>query len=108
VYLWKSAEAAEPMLLSRAKFVNFWITIVSSCANLRYPDRSTASPHHMIVDNGLKSTETVTKLVDNLVQIFVRLALLADFVDGVQDGCMVLAPEFPADLRQRRQGQLFG
>lgn len=44
--------------------------------------------------------ESLRKLVEQPVQILVRLPLLIDLADGVHDGGMVLAAKLPADLRQ--------
>src|SRR5712692_8055379 len=50
--------------------------------------------------------EGVQQLVDGAVQVFVSAAQGIDFVDGVQDGGVVLPAELPADFRQRRGGEL--
>src|SRR6266852_7719 len=49
----------------------------------------------------------VEQLIEGAVQVLVAAPQGIDLVDRVQDRRMVLAAELPADLRQRRRGELF-
>src|SRR5262249_22395598 len=53
-----------------------------------------------------RSDKRVEQLIDRAVQILVAAPESVDLVNRVQDGGVVLAAELPADLRQRRRGEL--
>src|ERR1700689_5133805 len=55
----------------------------------------------------LTLTESVEEPVDRLVKIFVGLPQQPDFVDGMQNGSVMLPAELPADFGKRSRSELF-
>jgi hypothetical protein len=65
--LWKTRNAFESVTFDHSEFVNVFPKTVSACANLSLAAQFTRVLKHTTVNNMLKSTETVTQLVDNFV-----------------------------------------
>ena len=79
--LWKSQKTVETNPFANSDFVNLTALSVSCCEKQTIRIQFTDLEKRTIVENELKSTKTVTQLVDNPVQIFIRLALVPDFID---------------------------
>src|SRR3989454_3332572 len=69
-------------------------------------ERSGDTPRGTNAGELVALAEGVQQLVDGAVQVFVSAAQGIDFVDGVQDGGVVLPAKLPANFRQRRSGEL--
>src|ERR1700741_3158458 len=54
----------------------------------------------------IQLTEGIHQLVDGAVEVLVVAAKRVDLVDRVEDCCVMLATELPADLRERGGGEL--
>lgn len=98
--MWKSQKRVETNPFVNSDFVNLTALSVTCCVKLIFSYQFTDLEKQTIVENALKSTKTVTQLVDNPVQIFIRLAMAPDFIDRVQNGSVVFPPKLSSNLRQ--------
>lgn len=106
--MWKPGKGVGGQGVESNPTVETSFIFVRVCVNPRRRAPLKNSFNVLAVENIGSLIQAIANLVEKSVQISLGLAEFGNFGDGMQNGCVMLPAELPADLGQRGCGQLLG